>query len=99
MSAAGEPRQKVAITKSRKGMKLVRTNKKQQALLEQFYQMQTTWSKSLVENLAEKLNMPTTKVYKWNWDRRRSSKLKRAKFSKDDSQKKEVTESHLKSLF
>jgi hypothetical protein len=36
----------------------------------------------MVLSLSNKLSLPSTKVYKWNWDRRRADKVNQEKFER-----------------
>ena len=48
-----------------------RLNAEQQQILELEYQKQQNWGTEKIKELANRLNLGRTKVYKWNWDRRK----------------------------
>ena len=48
-----------------------RVSKQAKQVLENEYKKNPTWSKQLVNQLAAKLDLDRTKVYKWNWDRKK----------------------------
>lgn len=35
------------------------------------YNKNSTWSKSYIKELAKRLGLTATQVYKWNWDQRK----------------------------
>lgn len=35
------------------------------------YNKNSNWSKSFIKELAKKLGLTSTQVYKWNWDQRK----------------------------
>ena len=49
-----------------------RLTHEQQVLLEQEFQKQADWSKpGHLKELSKRLGLPKSKIYKWNWDRKR----------------------------
>ena len=40
-------------------------------LLERAYQQNANWGNQEFDELAERLNISRSKVYKWNWDRKK----------------------------
>ena len=77
--------------------------KDQTRVLEQFFQIDTYWDKHLVRKLAQKLDLPKAKVYKWSWDRRKNEEVRRAeqilKDTEQGSQEENAAERSTTSLF
>lgn len=45
------------------------------ALLEEEFQRDPNWDRRKIASLAQRLQISRTKVYKWNWDRKKSLKV------------------------
>ena len=48
-----------------------RLTSEQQAILQQEYEKNPDWRTRFITQLASRLNICRTKVYKWGWDRRK----------------------------
>ena len=44
-------------------------------VLEQEYQQDANWDTEKIAEIAERLGLNRTKVYKWSWDRRKKDEL------------------------
>ena len=42
----------------------------QKTVLENHYQESAVWSKQKIKQLGDELGLTSSKVYKWNWDRK-----------------------------
>lgn len=49
----------------------IRLNQAQKARLELSYQRNPEWSNEEIDRLARLIQIPFTKVYKWNWERKK----------------------------
>ena len=47
-------------------------NAEQKQLLEAEYQRSANWSTATISGLARRLGLSHTKVYKWNWERKKN---------------------------
>ena len=49
-----------------------RLSLEQQLILENEFQKHTDWSKpGVLKDISKRLGLPRSKIYKWNWDRKR----------------------------
>ena len=52
-------------------------------ILDREFERDQNWSNTQVKSLAERLNLPRMKVYKWNWDQR--NKIREDSYTSDSS--------------
>lgn len=58
-----------------------RLSYEQARILEQEFQKQSDWSKQgILKALSRRLGLPKSKIYKWNWDRKRKELQNQAPF-------------------
>ena len=57
--------------KVQKKKKRLILNDDQIQILEQNYQVNPNWSNETIVMLSERLGVTRTKIYKWNWDRKK----------------------------
>ena len=48
-----------------------RLTEDEKEILEQEFQKNPNWGKVTIRKLAERLDLDRTKIYKWNWDRKK----------------------------
>ena len=64
---------------------MTRVTTEQSQILMSEYQRNPVWSKQLINQLAERPNLPQVKVYKWNWDQRNKTRDQLPEEDEDDS--------------
>ena len=57
--------------KIQRKIRRIHLDEEQQVVLENEFQMRPNWSTAFITTLARRLKLPRTKVYKWNWDRKK----------------------------
>ena len=55
--------------------KRTRLNKRQMAQLEVHYQNNSEWTHERCQELADIIGVTSTKIYKWNWDRKKKDEM------------------------
>ena len=56
------------------------------ALLEHEYQRNSNWSTARITQIAKRLKLNRTKIYKWSWDRKKKEAEEQANMMPDNGQ-------------
>ena len=69
------------------------------ALLEEEFLRDPNWDRKKIASLALRLHVSKTKVYKWNWDRKKSLKVAGSKGSRPDHYATEIPSGEISPFF